>query len=121
MESESTMATLIEWLQQEIDRRHVSVREFARHADLSHGTLNRILAPESEDDRYPSLRTLVKLARYTGSDLCTLVALVAPEDTSIDAEARILVERIRRLTPENREIAENYILGTLLKNRKQGA
>lgn len=110
--------TLIEWLQQELDQRHMSVREFARRADLSHGTLNRILAPASEDDRYPSVRTLVKLARYTGTDLCTLVALVAPEDTGIDPDARILVERIQQLTPENRVIAENYILGTLLKRRK---
>ncbi len=112
--------TLIEWLQQEIDQRHMSVREFARRAELSHGTLNRILAPVSEDDCYPSVRTLVKLARYTGTDLCALVALVAPEDSRVDAEAQILVERIRRLTPESREIAENYILGTLLKSRKQG-
>ena len=111
--------TLIEWLQQEIDQRHMSVREFARHADLSHGTLNRILAPVTEDDHYPSIRTLVKLSRYTGVDLCTLVALVAPEDTDVDAEAHVLVERIRRLSPEGREIAENYILGTLLKARKQ--
>ncbi len=112
--------TLIDWLQQEIDQRRMSVREFARRADLSHGTLNRILAPENEDDRYPSVRTLVKLARFTGVDLCTLVALVAPEDTGIDADANILVGRIRRLSPESREIAENFILGTLLKGRKQG-
>lgn len=107
--------TLADWLNEEIQKRHMSIREFSRASGVGHTTLNRMLAPDTAEVEYPSMDTLVKLSRFTKLDLCTLVAMVSPEDTEIDAEARIIAERIAQLSPDKQAIVDAYILGIALK------
>lgn len=109
-------ATLADWLLEEIQQRQMSVREFGRYAGVPHSTLNKILnADNTDEDAYPSLATLVKLSRATGTDICTLVAFVAPERTLRDADAMALANRIMNLPPDGRAIVEDWLMGRLLK------
>jgi predicted transcriptional regulator len=111
------VTTLAEWLLEEIQRRQMSVREFGRFADIPHSTLNKLLNWDTtpSGDVYPALSTLVKLSNATGTDICTLVALVAPEYTISDADALVLANRIRNLPPDGRAVVEEWLIGRLLK------
>lgn len=108
-------ATLAEWLLEEIDARHMSIREFARFCNIGNQTLNNILDPRKDEEIYPSIATLIRLAQATNTDLCTLVAFIAPDATRTSPRARLMAERIDRLSPEKQEIVDRYLLGTLFK------
>jgi transcriptional regulator with XRE-family HTH domain len=97
----------------------MSIREFARQSGIAHTVLNKILAGEADEDSYPSVATLVKLARYTHVDVCTLIALLAPDVARIDARARAIAERIGQLPPVEQEIIDAYILGPVLKQAQK--
>lgn len=107
--------TLEEWLLEEIDQRRTSVRQFAKDAGVSYETLNQILSANRPPDAYPSMKTLIRLSEYTRIDLCTLVGMIAPSRTHLDAESLLLVQRIQRLNPDQRKVVETFIAGTVLK------
>lgn len=107
--------TLSEWLLEEIQQRHLSIREFAKRSGVAHGTLLNILDSEQAGARYPSVETLVKLSRATGTDLCTLVSMLAPSDTLTEPDTLVLATRIKNLTPEAQSVLEDWLMGRLLK------
>lgn len=109
---------LSRWLLEEIQRREMSVREFARFVGLTHGTLNNLL--NARHTSPPTIETLSRLARATKVDLCTLVAFVAPDLTDDSGRVRLMVDRISRLPPAQQEIVDRYLLGALFKEDDEG-
>lgn len=97
--------SLSSFIQQEMQKRHMSQRQFAMMVGVSNQTISRAVS-FNNDNFDPSLEFLAKLARATHVDICTLVALIYPEDSSISGRARLLAERIDRLPPEVQEIID---------------
>lgn len=112
--------TLADWILEEMATRDMSQRKFAELVGVSHATLDRILRPKREEDKYPSVQTLIKMSRKTGTDLCTLIALVSPEDAHIDAEARVIAQRIAALPPDKQSQIDTFLLGLALQGRDKG-
>lgn len=107
------------WIEDEIRKRDMSLRDFATFTGISHGTLSLILNPKSKEDRYPKFDTLLKLARATNTDLCSVVALLAPDETRLNARVMILAERIANLSPEKQEVVDAYLLGLRIKPNEE--
>ena len=107
--------TLKEFIEQEMRRREMTMRQFAEFIGVSHATISRTLSPQEPTE--PSIDVLVKLAKATGVSVSSLIALVRPDadDININPRARVLAERIANLPDTKREIAETYLLGILLK------
>lgn len=90
------------WLQGEIKKRNMSVREFARFCgDLSHGTIFRYASGEKQKE-YPPLDTIFRIARATVTDPCEIIMMIMPDDlrSSIAAEDRTLSLRISLLNDD---------------------
>lgn len=113
-----TLTDLAKFIQEEMHKRDMSMNQFAALVGVSHTTISRLLRPGSTI--MPDLDFLAKLGEATHTDICTLVALVMPEATHVDAEAQMLAERISRLPPDKREIVDTFLAGVALKNLKQG-
>lgn len=99
----SELSRLGKFIQAEMQRRELSANQFASIVGVSHTTIGRLIEPG--DETQPTLDFLIKLAKATHTDICSLVALVAPEATTTNAEAQLLAERIARLPADKREIA----------------
>lgn len=108
--------TLREFIEREMTTRSMSTHEFADFVGVSQSTISRAMA--FEDAPEPKLDFLAKLAVATGTDIGALVALVKPEASKIDPTARLLAERIEKLSPEDREFLDTFILGAALKRGK---
>lgn len=108
------MEALADWLNEELDSRHMSIRELSRESGVAHSTLNKIA--KAVPGYYPSVDTLIKLSEYTKTDVCALMGLIAPHVSHADAETRILVDRVKRLPPHLRVVAENFLRGTRLQD-----
>lgn len=110
--------TLGEWIATQMRERDMSMSEFARYIGTTGATLSRAM---SKDAPQPSVDLLVKLSNGTGVSLMTLLKLAFPEiqQVEVDTGARLLAEQIMQLPPEKREIAEAFILGTLMKSREK--
>lgn len=115
-----TMTPLATWLLEWIQREQMSVREFGRKTGLGATTLNAILNAKPDDESYPSVKTLIQLADFTKTDICTLMRMVAPGQARTNARAAALAERISRLSPDAQEVIDNYLLGLSLKGSNQG-
>ncbi|GEM_PF-4203641 len=100
--------TLEEFINSEIKKRSMSMREFAKYIGVAPSTISQFL---SNDERKVSIDFLVKLSEGTNTDLATIVAMVYPERTGIDAETRILAERIAQLPPEQYKVIETLLRG----------
>ena len=107
---------LAEFIESEIKKRDMSIREFSKVAGLSHTTISQYLS--NPDERSVSIEFLVKIAQATNTDLASIVGMVYPEQTTINAEARILAERITQLPPHQYEMIESLLLGFSLKAGK---
>jgi transcriptional regulator with XRE-family HTH domain len=107
--------TLRDFIEQEMHRREMTMRQFADFVGISHATISRTLDPIKPTE--PTIDVLVKLAKATGVSLSSLIALLRPDldEIDIDPRARVLAERIASLPDAKREIAETYLLGILLK------
>lgn len=107
--------SLADFVNEEMRRRNVTMREFAKITGISHSTLSRI-ATERENYQ-PKWEVIVRLAKGTNTDIRTLAAIIAPEAvTGQDASAIVLAERIKRLTPEQQEIIDGFIAGKVFKH-----
>lgn len=96
------------FIESEMRQRRMSQREFAEYVGISHQTINRIVAGDAPE---PSLSVLVRLARKTHTDLCSLIALLYPDESRGNARARIIAERIAQLTPAQQQIIDNVLIG----------
>jgi transcriptional regulator with XRE-family HTH domain len=90
-----------------------SIRELARRADINHEILNKIA--NGKDDT-PTIPVIAKMAKYTGTDFMSLVALAYPdlaEQAAIEAESRLLLENIERLPEDARNAVWAMIRGNV--------
>ncbi len=108
---------LAEYIRSEISRRGLSVRKAADRIGVSHVTLLRIFRGET-----PSLDTLDKLSRWTGTGLAYMLQLLGYQvEAESDEVARLarLVENspdyerllglLERLGPEELELVTDYL------------
>lgn len=107
--------TLKDFIAEELKRRNLTIREFAKEVGVSSSTIVRTMSKKPPE---PSLEFLAKLARYTHTDLCSLVALIHPDATTVNAEAAIIANRVAQLPPERQEMFDEFILW--LSSQKSG-
>lgn len=105
---------LAQFILDKMRERNASARKFADDVGLGRQTINNILDPNAPPEQYPSFSTLVTLARKTNTDISLLAALAAPELARRDVGTDLLVEMIRRMSPEDRDIVDKFIRGRLL-------
>ncbi len=108
--------TLGEFIQREIDRRHLSNRQFADLLGVSHTIINKFLDHGSKDVGEPSLDFLVKLGKGTGTNPLVLLALADPriadslrELAQADNSALLRSQRIEQLPENMREAIDTII------------
>lgn len=109
------MQNLGEFIAQEIRKRDMSDREFAEFVGVSNATIHRAMSPDAPT---PTLEFLQKLARKTGVDICTLVALVMPNDTQRTPEVDLIATRVAQLPLDKREFLDDVLVGLLLDAHK---
>lgn len=105
------MTLLGEFLQDQIRKRGLTLREFAKMCDVTHSVISKALS--EKDPTTPRVETLAKIASATGVDLFTLVALIAPDATDIDVDARIYANEIVSLPRDKRREAEMFLKGLI--------
>lgn len=108
------MNQLADFINEEMKRRDMSIRQFADFLGVTHPTVSKIIDPR--DPKRPSLEFLIKLADVTQSDIRDLVAMVAPEVAGESANVAALSARFRRLNKEQQEIIDRLIAGFALQS-----
>jgi transcriptional regulator with XRE-family HTH domain len=74
------MDSLRDFILEELDRRHQSVRAFAELVGVSHPAIGAIINPrEGRQVKAPSVEFILKLARATGTNALMLLMLAYPE------------------------------------------
>lgn len=118
---ESTVATLGDFILEEMKLRDMSAREFAELMSVPHATINKYLN-HGKTETYggkpignPSIEFIQKLSETTKIDICTIMDLITGNASDRDNRARLLAERIARLSVEDQEIIDRYLLGTPFK------
>jgi transcriptional regulator with XRE-family HTH domain len=102
-----------EFLLREMELRGMSARELARFTGVAHGTINKFLEHGVKDVGYPSVDVLIKIAKATNTDICFLIALVAPEVSNTgnaSPDAMITSQRIEQLPESIRDIVDDIII-----------
>ena len=113
------MITFGEFLRREIDRRGMSLSEFARLVGVSHQTISKYTEFPKPGTSYPPFELLVKLSEITKTDLGTLAVIVEPAASYISPQARFLAERIERLDAERQQMIDALIMGFALQNKEE--
>lgn len=114
-----TMNQLAKFVNEEMNRREMSIRQFAELLGYTHPTISKII--DTKDPKKPSLEFLIKLAEVTHADIRDLVAMVAPEVAGESAEVAALSARFRRLSKEQQEIVDRLLTGSVFKSPDQDA
>lgn len=103
---------LRDFVQAEMNNRHMSAREFARFVGVTHGTINNVLS--FSDEHEPSLKFLIKLAQATNVDVCALIHLIYPDtERTVSGYSSLLANRIAELPPQTIEFIERMIMVSL--------
>jgi transcriptional regulator with XRE-family HTH domain len=110
------MNKLGEFIQEELQNRHMSARQFAEYVDVSHTTITKAMYPVPPE---PSLDFLAKLSRATGVDLCALVEMVKPNDTKVSSRALLIAQRIEQLPASKRAFADEFLNGLIEKRGQE--
>lgn len=89
------MDSLRDFILEELDRRHQSVRAFAELVGVSHPAIGAIINPrEGRQVKAPSVEFILKLARATGTNALMLLMLAYPTsdmpDTTLDVPTILL-------------------------------
>lgn len=95
-----------------LTRADISMSELARRMGVENSTLSRLL--EEGTKREPTLALLFKLADATHTDICEIVALLAPDSVQrhgFSAEAAALAVRIEQLPEDKRVMLDLLIRG----------
>jgi len=98
-----------EFIELEMKKRDMSIREFSRFVGISHSAVSKYLS--HPDTKSISIEFMVRVADATNTDLASIVAMVYPEHTTVNAEVRILAERIANLPPDKRKMVDSLLLG----------
>lgn len=100
--------------------RNMSTRKFADHVGVAHSVIVRLLDYRTdvslEDRTYPSLETLVKLAKATGVDLRLLITLIVPDAVHGEFESLdslVLSKQIEQLPDHIRRAVDMFIANLL--------
>jgi transcriptional regulator with XRE-family HTH domain len=101
---------LKDFISQELKRRNLSIREFAKEVGVSSATIVRAIG---KNPPAPTLDFLEKLALYTHVDILTLVAMVKPKATRLNPSAMLLVDRISNLPPDKQTMVNALIQGLI--------
>ncbi|MCL4254210.1 MAG: helix-turn-helix domain-containing protein [Anaerolineae bacterium] len=113
----SNLKLFREFLLNEIQKRDMSIREFASWLGINNSSINKYL--DTKENRVPSLETLAIIAQKTGTPVDVLFGMIYPEVDEkflrIDAKTMRIAQQITQLPPEKREIVEAFILGTILQ------
>lgn len=102
--------TFREFLQAEVDRRHMSYTAFADFLGVSTSTVTRIL--DEKSPRNPGLDFLIILAKKTNTSLTVLVEMAYPDvagETRLSPTAAVLAQRIESLPQDLRLAIEALI------------
>ncbi len=106
------MNELREFLQSEMKRRDISMRQFADMVGVSHGTISRLVAPNNEENNV-SLEFLLKLSKATNTPLTLLLKMVDPtiqvDADELSASTYLMAQRIEG-APDN---VRDIIIGIL--------
>lgn len=115
---ESVVATLGDFIFEEMKLRNMSAREFAELMDVPHATINKYLN-HGKTETYggkpignPSIEFIQKLSEATSIDICTIMELVTGDVADRDNRARLLAARIARLPAEAQKIIDGYLKST---------
>lgn len=100
-----------DFLLSEINRRNMSIREFARFVGVNHQTMAKFLDYGDKDVGYPSVEFLIKLMKATGIDGASLLALIDPDLPQTSPETLILAERIAQLPDDKRKLVDALVIG----------
>lgn len=104
------MDTLRDFVAAELANRKLSIRQFAKNAGLGYQTIANIV---NDSGNEPEMKTLLRISKYTGTDLIELVRLAYPDivqETTLSPSAAITAQRIERLPQDLRLAVEALIL-----------
>lgn len=103
------METLRDFVLAEIDRRHMSVREFARLVGVANVSIAAVINPGNRAVKSPSIDFILKLAKATNTNALILLVLAYPEIkphfealTGRSASDTLHLEQINRLADDLR-------------------
>lgn len=105
---------LQKFLNDQMRERGMSLSEFAKFVGISKSTMSRTL--NEQNPTVPDWEVLAKIADATGVDFLSLVALIMPANAEIDAEARIMAQKIMRLSEIDRRHILAQITGLLIQS-----
>jgi transcriptional regulator with XRE-family HTH domain len=108
----SSETTLGEFIDQEIRKRQMSVREFAEFVGVTHPTILKFREHGKQDVGTPSIEFLIKLAKVTNTSLIALLAMAFPDAApllNVDAATLILSQRIQRLPDHIRQAIDDLL------------
>lgn len=105
-----------DFLQAEIERRGMSVRQFAELCDVSHSVIVR--ATQEGDPHIPSLPILAQIANAINVNLMTIITMIYPDASQISSDAWLLAQQIDKLPDADRRYISNAIVGALMKVQK---
>ena len=95
------MLTIAEFMKLDMERRSMSLREYAHFIGSTHPTVSKYL---NEPDKHVQWDFLLQLSRATHTDIGTLARMAAPEVAFEDVpDTRIIAERINQLPPDFRK------------------
>jgi transcriptional regulator with XRE-family HTH domain len=92
--------TLAEYVEAYIRSHGLSIREFASNCSLSHSAVVAIL---NNPSYRPDIKTLIKIADYTGVRMVTLLKMTYPEAFKIDENANLnelIIEAFEKSSPD---------------------
>lgn len=109
--------TLGEFLQMELNNKHLSARQLAEMVGVNHKVINKYLEHGiKEDVGNPTPEFLLKLSKATGTNVVMLLALAYPEIgaaleriTKVSSTAALRQEQIEQLPENLREAVDSII------------
>lgn len=110
------MSEFKKYLQDEIERRGMSARQFAEFVDVAPSTVTRCI--DEKNPVIPGLDFLVKLSKATGTSITSLVGIAYPDltlTTRPSATAQIMAQQIEQLPEATQEVILAIIRGTRIK------
>lgn len=110
------MSEFKDFLQNEMQRRDMSARQFAEFVDVAPTTITRCV--DEKNPQLPGLDFLMKLAKATGASITSLVAMAYPDlaiTTRPSPSAQILAQQIEQLPEATQEVILAIIRGTRIK------
>jgi transcriptional regulator with XRE-family HTH domain len=115
--TQERLAALQRWLAEYVTLHQTTVTGISNQLGKSHSSLTRIA--NGELSKLPRLETLIELADYTGTDIRTLAAIIAPDLVqSGDPELAVIMQDLRRLPKDKRKIIHSFIKGVLADERE---